>query len=129
MSKQRPSHRHGERHGRYASDGAVSGVSGVRANFTRPRNRDRATVGGQLHHKPRNGWLLDYASEGRRRIAVVVGRSRADSGAAMGNLTTWPSARRMFWRGCTLYIKSTRRTKWCSRTWTLLSPMRITDST
>jgi len=87
ISRQRPGHRHGERHGRHASNGAISRLSGIRADFARPRNRDRAPVGGQLHHKPRDGRLLYYASEGGRRITVVVGRSRADAGLAVGDLT------------------------------------------
>ena len=48
-----------------APDGTLSGVPGTGGNPASAADRHRAPAGGQLHHQPRNGRLLDHPAEVR----------------------------------------------------------------
>ena len=86
VSRRRPRHCHGQRHGRDAPARALPCVPGTGADPARPANRRPAPPGRQLHHQPRHGRLLDHLVAGRRRVAVSVGRPGADAGPALGDL-------------------------------------------
>ena len=73
--------------GRHPVDRALRHVQRGGHDPRGPRRADRPVAGRLVHHLARHGRHVGHAAPGGRRPAVAVGCTRADAGAAMGDLT------------------------------------------